>query len=175
MAKQRQTEFKPNYAVPPGATLQEALDERGMSEADLAQRTGQSIETINLILGGFDPITPEIAAEFEQALGIPAHLWNNLERHYRETLARLQDELCSALATTSNSTSELRELYIRSDKHLFDGLIREQPVDEPSGNLIREKESASERTATILALFRALPDAEQAEVLVLLQGVHNER
>ena len=41
MNKVRKTEYNPDYVSPPGETLQEALDERGLSQAELAERTGR--------------------------------------------------------------------------------------------------------------------------------------
>jgi plasmid maintenance system antidote protein VapI len=37
--------YKPDYAISPGETLAEVLDERGMSQAELARRTGISQST----------------------------------------------------------------------------------------------------------------------------------
>jgi addiction module HigA family antidote len=85
-------EFAPDYASPPGDTLLEALEERGMSQAELAERTGRPKKTINEIIQGKTEITPETALQLEYALGIPAHFWNNRERRYREAVARIDEE-----------------------------------------------------------------------------------
>lgn len=85
-------EFKPNYAVPPGETLLEVLEDKGMTQKELALRTNRPLKTINEIVQGKAAITPETAIQFERVLGVPARLWNTMERNYREDLARLQDE-----------------------------------------------------------------------------------
>lgn len=85
-------EYIPDYVSPPGDTLQELLDERGMTQADLAQRTGRPKKTINEIIQGKTTITPETALQFERVLGTPASFWNNRERHYREFLAFQEEE-----------------------------------------------------------------------------------
>lgn len=85
-------EYRPDYAVPPGATLKEVMDELGMTQAELAQRTGRPKKTINEIIKGKTAITPETALQLELTLGVPARLWNNLERNYQDTLARLAEE-----------------------------------------------------------------------------------
>src|SRR2546421_478946 len=77
--------------VPPGATLQEALDNLAMSQAELALRTGLSKKTVNQIIGGHEPITYETAERLERVTGVPASLWNNLESTYRGRLARLKE------------------------------------------------------------------------------------
>jgi len=82
--------FKPNYAVPPGETLKETLESLGMTQAELAQRTGRPKKTINEIIKGKAAIAPDTAIQLERALGVPASFWNNLERNYQETLARLR-------------------------------------------------------------------------------------
>jgi addiction module HigA family antidote len=61
-------EFKPNYAVPPGETLRETLESLGMSQAELAQRTGRPKKTINEIIKGKTAITAETAIQLERAL-----------------------------------------------------------------------------------------------------------
>jgi len=37
----RNLPYVPDYAVPPGETLEEALEELGMSQSELARRTGR--------------------------------------------------------------------------------------------------------------------------------------
>jgi HTH-type transcriptional regulator/antitoxin HigA len=91
MSDMNSNEFAPNYASPPGDTLLEALEERGMSQSELAERTGRPRKTINEIVRGRAEITPETALQLEYVLGIPAHFWNNRERRYREALARLDE------------------------------------------------------------------------------------
>jgi addiction module HigA family antidote len=92
MAEIEKNSFNPNYAVPPGETLRETLESLGMTQAELAQRTGRPKKTINEIIKGKAIITPDTAIQLERALGVPASFWNNLERNYQETLARLREE-----------------------------------------------------------------------------------
>jgi HTH-type transcriptional regulator / antitoxin HigA len=77
-----------DWAVSPGEILQEALEERGMSQSELARRMGRPIKTINEIVNGKAAITPDTAIQLERTLGITATFWNNLEASYREYLAR---------------------------------------------------------------------------------------
>lgn len=92
MGKIKKKEFCPNYAIPPGETLRETLDAMGMSQAELAERTGRPKKTINEIISGKAAITAETALQLERVLGVPASFWTNLERNYQETLARLKEE-----------------------------------------------------------------------------------
>jgi HTH-type transcriptional regulator/antitoxin HigA len=83
--------YEPDYAVSPGETLAEMLNERGMSQAELARRTGISTKHINLILKGSAPISPETALKLERVLNVPARVWNALEATYRGHLSRMEE------------------------------------------------------------------------------------
>ena len=75
--------YWPDVATPPGDTLAEAL------QLEFANRIGISEQTMNGIIEGKKPITPEIAIKLEQALNIPASFWNNLENNFRADLIRI--------------------------------------------------------------------------------------
>ncbi|MEM1252615.1 MAG: helix-turn-helix domain-containing protein [Cyanobacteria bacterium P01_H01_bin.21] len=91
MSKSTRNEFLPDYVSPPGDTLLEILNEQGMTQVELAHRTGRPKKTINEIIKGKAILTPETALQLEYVLGIPAHFWNSREQQYRETLARLDE------------------------------------------------------------------------------------
>lgn len=80
--------YAPDYALPPGDTLAETLEEIGMTQADLARRTGLSTKHVNQIVAGSAPISPETALGFERVTNVPARFWLNLEAAFRERLAR---------------------------------------------------------------------------------------
>jgi HTH-type transcriptional regulator / antitoxin HigA len=92
MIAKRQNPFQPDYAVPPGATLEETMDALGMTQRDLADRTGLTVQTLNRIFKGEQPITYETANRLELVTGNPAAFWNNLEAQYREQLAKLEQD-----------------------------------------------------------------------------------
>ena len=83
--------FKPDYAVPPGETLRETIEFLGMTQKDLSARTGLSVQSLNRILKGEQPITYETANILELVLNVPASMWNNLEAQYREQLAKVHE------------------------------------------------------------------------------------
>lgn len=83
-----QSGFQPEWSVPPGNVLAEALTERGWTQVELARRINRPVKTINEIVRGKASITPETAIQLELAMGIPARLWLNLERRYAEARAR---------------------------------------------------------------------------------------
>lgn len=84
--------YSPDTVSPPGETLQELLDERGITQKDLAARMGRPVKTINEIVKGKAQITPETALQLERALGLPAVFWNEREAHFRGYLARVEAE-----------------------------------------------------------------------------------
>jgi len=92
MTKSNQNQYQPDYVTPPGHTLLETLDSIGMSQRDLALRTGRPVKTINEIIKGKTAITAETALQFERVLGISAKFWINRERHYRDFVARRDEE-----------------------------------------------------------------------------------
>jgi len=70
----------------------ELLEAVGLSQADLAERTGRPKKTINEIAKGKAAITPETALQLERVLGVPSSYWNALEQNYRAALARLDEK-----------------------------------------------------------------------------------
>ncbi len=82
--------FQPNIAIHPGETLQEILESMNMSQAELAERVGLALKTVNEIIQSKNPITPETANKFSAVFGMSAQFWNNLQRDYDETLARIE-------------------------------------------------------------------------------------
>jgi addiction module HigA family antidote len=91
MAKSIRNVYQPNRVSPPGETLVETLEVLGISQSDLAERTGRPVKTINEIANGKAAITPETALQFERVLGVPARFWNNRESQYRESLAQQEE------------------------------------------------------------------------------------
>jgi len=92
--------YEPRRVTPPGGTLQDILDERGMAQNELAERTGLTAKAINEIVKGKMAITPDTALKLERALGTAAEFWLAREQHYQEWLARqrAQEELAGAVA-----------------------------------------------------------------------------
>lgn len=84
--------YRPDSVSPPGETLEEILEERGMTQAELAERTGHPKKIINEIIQGKAVLTSETALQLEHVLGVPASFWLTREQHYREFLARQHND-----------------------------------------------------------------------------------
>ena len=93
MDKVKTQPFIPNYAVPPGETLNETIEVLGINQAELARRINLTPKTINLIINGKAPISPQTALGLERVTGVPARFWNNLESGYQEALSRVSERM----------------------------------------------------------------------------------
>lgn len=78
----------PAIDIPPGETLREELRARDITQTAFAAKIGRPLRIISEIVNGKKAITAETALQFEEALGVPAHFWLNLESQYRLDLAR---------------------------------------------------------------------------------------
>lgn len=85
-------QYTPDIVSPPGDTLLDILEERNMSQAELARRMGRPIKTINEIVRGKAAITSETALQLERVLNVRADFWNSREQIYRQYLARIEEE-----------------------------------------------------------------------------------
>ena len=79
-------------ATPPGATVKEQLNDRGMSQKEFAARMDMSEKHISKLINGDVQLTPETAVRLEMVLGIPAKFWNHLEATYREKIIKAEAE-----------------------------------------------------------------------------------
>ena len=62
-------------ATPPGATIREQLNDRGMSQKEFAVRMDMSEKHISRLINGDVQLTPETAVRLEMVLGVPAKFW----------------------------------------------------------------------------------------------------
>jgi HTH-type transcriptional regulator/antitoxin HigA len=83
--------YEPDFAIHPGETLLETLAAIGMSQKELAERTGRPLKTVNEIIQGKAAITADTALQLERVLGVAASFWNNAQRNYEAQLARIAE------------------------------------------------------------------------------------
>lgn len=74
----------------PGEFIGEELDERGWSQADLAEIIGKTPGMVNELIKGKRKVTPDIAERLSGAFGTSAEYWTNLETVYQYWLLRSQ-------------------------------------------------------------------------------------
>jgi len=81
-------QFSPDIVFHPATTLNEKLEEMGMSRKEFALRTGKPEKTIIAVLKEESSLTPEMAILFENVTQIPAQFWINKQSRYNEYIAR---------------------------------------------------------------------------------------
>ncbi len=101
--------YTPEEVSPPGDTLRDLMNERGISQAELARRLGRPAQAINEVVGGRKEITEDTALELERVLQVPARFWLARESRYREYLARLR-----AADASRSALPWLRQFPIKS-------------------------------------------------------------
>lgn len=76
----------------PGETLQKVLEHIGMSQRELAIRTGVSDKHVSTIINGTKGISASYARKLEYALGSEKDYWAKIQAEYDLTMVRLQEE-----------------------------------------------------------------------------------
>ncbi|MBQ7264195.1 MAG: helix-turn-helix domain-containing protein [Synergistaceae bacterium] len=79
-------------AIPPGATIAELIEDRGMTPEELAARTGLPEEHVRELVDGRVPLTEDVARRLEAVFGVPARFWLNLEANWRADLRKVWAE-----------------------------------------------------------------------------------
>ncbi len=123
MANKWINEYAPTEVSHPGGTLEDALEERGMTQAQLAERTGRPKKTINEIIKGKTGITAETAIQLERVLGITASFWIQRQCQYDESIARQNSK-----SKLTNHLEWLKKIPVREMEKA--GWI--QQVEEPT-------------------------------------------
>lgn len=85
-------ESKTYIAVPPGETIKEQLEERGITEEEFSIRMGMQQGQTRRLLEGEERLTHEMATKLEAVLGIPKEFWNKLECIYQEKRVKVEQE-----------------------------------------------------------------------------------
>ena len=114
-----------DYAIPPGETLRELLDEQGLTQRELARRTELTPKHVNRLIQGLVPLSADVAQRLELVTGTPARIWNRLEADYRSDLQRLR-----AQRDLSETAQWLKTVPVKA---LADrGVLPAQPSDKAS-------------------------------------------
>lgn len=74
------------FIICPGETLAEILKDRGITQEELANRTGMTKEYIEALLDGENDISSSFAEKLEYVLGIEKEFWINLQANYDKEL-----------------------------------------------------------------------------------------
>jgi len=83
MAKEQiTTGLSREFIIHPGETLKEILNDKEMSQKELAIRAGFTEKHVNTIINGNKPISISFAKKLEYVFGIDASFWINLQNNY---------------------------------------------------------------------------------------------
>lgn len=88
MTSTRTVRPESDLLIHPGELLAEELGVRGLTQRELATVMERPVQAINEIVNGKKAITAETAVQLEDALGIPAHLWLNMQSTFDLRRAR---------------------------------------------------------------------------------------
>lgn len=81
--------YESEEAILPGVSLARILEKNGLSQKDLALKTGLTEKHISNIIQGKASITEDTAIKLEYVFGGKASFWINLQKNYDEDKARL--------------------------------------------------------------------------------------
>lgn len=85
------------FPTHPGEVLKDEIEERGISQRQLADSLGLTYSVVNEILNAKRPITAKTALMFEAALDVPADSLMNLQTKYNMQTARNDEGLRTLL------------------------------------------------------------------------------
>lgn len=89
----KKTGISLDLIIHPGETIADILEEREISQAELAARTGVSAAYVSNVISGKKSISTKFAMALEYALGVPKSFWLNLQVNYDAELLELNQEL----------------------------------------------------------------------------------
>lgn len=82
--------FAPDWVLPPGESILDIAEERGWTQAELAQRLGYSEKHMSQLINGKVPLTVDAAQRLERVVGSTMDFWLALEANYQKHKARLE-------------------------------------------------------------------------------------
>lgn len=77
--------------IHPGETLNDVINQRGISQSELAKRTGFSAKHISQVISGKDNISTKFARSLEYVLGIDMRFWINLQNIYNQEILEYEE------------------------------------------------------------------------------------
>lgn len=113
MAVQK-TGISHDFIIHPGETIADVLEEREITQAELAARTGVSAAYVSNVIAGKKDISANFAMGLEYALNIPKSFWLNLQANYDAELLEL-NEAQTIVEEERTAREELKEVvkYLR--------------------------------------------------------------
>ncbi len=82
--------FRPDWASPPGATIESILREKGISKRRFCKDTELSTEEVERLIGGRVRITIRLARKLSEVLGSSVEFWMNRDFLFQEGIASVR-------------------------------------------------------------------------------------
>lgn len=98
--------FTPDWAVPPGETIQECMDERGYNARLVAVALGMNMLQFKPLLAGDTRLTEALAKRLHILFGVSTEFWLALEADYRDALERQTETIVRRLFDAEFSDCE---------------------------------------------------------------------
>ncbi|MES1189480.1 MAG: ImmA/IrrE family metallo-endopeptidase [Steroidobacter sp.] len=83
-------EFRPDWYSPPGDTIRQLIDKKGLSISDFSAQLNFTVESVELLIAGHIAVTRDIAQALTDVFGGSQNFWLNRERDYRADLKRFE-------------------------------------------------------------------------------------
>lgn len=77
-----------DLAIPPGETILEIMEDRGITKQSVANSLNVSLTELNEIFSGNAKLTHDIVLKLEETFGTSTSFWDNLERNCRTDLEK---------------------------------------------------------------------------------------
>lgn len=106
----------PFVATHPGEMIRDELKERGKTQKRLSEQTGIKPSVLSETINGKRPVSKNVAIALENALGIPAEIWMNLQTQYDLDRRRISER--------DQSHETFSVTIPKEDKSLFQDLVR---------------------------------------------------
>lgn len=87
----KKTGLSAELLIHPGETIADILEERGMTQIELAARSGVSAAYVSNVISGKKGISAGFAMGLEYALDVPKSFWLNLQANYDAELLELNE------------------------------------------------------------------------------------
>ena len=88
----KKTGISLDLIIHPGETILDVLEERGLTQIELAARTGVTPAYVSNVISGKKNISANFAMSLEYALGVPKSFWLNLQANYDAELLEYNEE-----------------------------------------------------------------------------------
>ena len=135
MAKKR-TGISRELLIHPGETIADVLEERGITQVELAMRTGVTPTYVSNVIHGKKDISAKFAMALEYALGVKKSFWLNLQANYDAELLEI-NEAETVTEAEREAREHLNEIvkYLRKIGRLPLGETKEESILSLRGTL----------------------------------------